>query len=381
MVKLQQQDIVKLEDWTKKFFDSDEKDYKTFDISSEIDRSLGFEENKEILREKIKVFINEYVNTEKLTRKKAEIISKEEHQNITQQQLNKFEQQAEVEFNKCLLEIEKNKTTTYLEEVYYIPKQFTQMVIKENARGFLMYGESGLGKTYSVLRTFKELKQPFVLLNGHITSLELYNLLFQHKDEIIVLDDVNILDSEQNLNILKACLSDNSRIVQYHTTSSKLRVPSKFLFNGRLIILLNDLPRKTESLRAVESRTLNYELKISFKDKIKILFELATLSYKNLKEEERLEIVRWIKDKTSRATENLNLRLLFTCFEFYIFDKDNWKTLASKIIKNNEDLLLIVQGLSEQEWCSETGRHRATYYRLKQQVVEKEEKWKKIKAI
>ena len=98
-------------------------------------------------------------------------------------------------------------------------------------------------------------------------------------------------------------------------------------------------------------------------------------------EEERLEIVRWIKDKTSRATENLNLRLLFTCFEFYIFDKDNWKTLASKIIKNNEDLLLIVQGLSEQEWCSETGRHRATYYRLKQQVVEKEEKWKKIKAI
>ena len=365
---INKQEVVKLENWVKKFFKDNEKDYKTFDIKSEIDNSLSYGENQEILKDKLKV-LNRL--------EKTEIISKEQHIQLTQQQLNKYEEQADEEFNKCLLEIEKKGTTNYLEEIYYIPKQFIKMVIKGNSRGLLMYGESGLGKTYSVMRTFRELNEKFVLLNGHITSLEFYNFLFKHKDEVIVLDDVNILDNEQNLNILKACLSENSRIVQYHTTSSKLRVPSKFLFNGKLIILLNSLPRKTENLRAVENRVLNYELKINFKDKIKMFFELSKLTYKKLTDEERLMIVKWIKDNTSQATENLNLRLLFLCFEFYIFDKDNWERLAGTIIQNNKDLQLIVSGMSEQEWCSETGRKRRTYYRLKQKVVSKEDKWKR----
>lgn len=292
----------------------------------------------------------------------------EQHKQLVEQEIQKIEQQAELEFNKTLNQIENQSTTETLEDIFFIPKQYTKMVINGNARGFLLFGSCGLGKTYSVIRAFGEMKKNFVILSGHITSLELYNFLFEHRQEHIVLDDVNILENEQNLNLLKSCLSDNSRLVQYHTTSSKLRVPNKFIFEGSLIILLNKIPRKNESLKAVESRILTYELKMDYETKIKIIFELAKQNYKEMKEQERLEIVKWIKENTSEATENLNLRLLFTCYEMYRFDKENWIKMAQKLIVNDRYIQLIVQGCGEQDFIQKTGLSRMTYYRFKKKV-------------
>jgi len=358
----------KLRVWSKKFF-PDDKDSKTFDIAAEIDSNISFVENQTIIREKIRNFINEYNNKDLLKRSEAELMPEKQYKFLVEEQLEKVEQQAELEFNKTLEEIENKTTTNFLEEIYYIPKQFAKMVANGNAKGFLIYGEAGLGKTYSVIRAFREAKKKFTILSGHITSLEFYNFLFEHREENIILDDVNIFQNQQNLNMLKAGLSDNSRIVQYHTTSNKLRVPNKFLFNGTITILLNKIPKETENLRAVESRILTYELKLDYKTKIKVLFELARQKYKKLTQEERTEIVNWIKENTSPATENLNLRLLFTIYEIFRFDKENWKKLAEKIVKDDWELYLIcVQGLNCKDWCEKTGLSRATYYRNRESV-------------
>jgi len=295
------------------------------------------------------------------------------NQKTEQNQLQEFEEQAEQEFNRALDKIGQQETTKTIDDIYFIPKQYTKMVANGFSRGFLLFGDAGIGKTYSVMKAFKEANKPFVMLSGHITSLELYHFLFEHKNENILLDDVNILESEQNLNMLKACLSDNSRVVSYHTSSSRLRVPNKFVFNGTMTLLLNKIPKEAESLKAVESRILTYELKLDYKTKIKILFELAKQDYKEINQEDRQIIVEWIKNNTSEATENLNLRLLFLCYEFFRFNKENWIRLASKTIKNDELIQMIVQGVSQNDWCDATGLNRRTYYRYKQklQVVTK----------
>jgi len=62
----------------------------------------------------------------------------------------KFEEKADQEFKKILSKIEQDKTTDLIEETYFIPKQYVKMVAKGNSRGFLFYGECGLGKTYAV---------------------------------------------------------------------------------------------------------------------------------------------------------------------------------------------------------------------------------------
>jgi len=363
--------IDSLRKWASIFFSNDNKAIDVFDFNSEVDRTLSVNENKTILREKIKNLLNQYKmdNVINLKRKEAEIMPKQHHEEIIVQELKKAETQAKLDFNKSLEKIENDKTTITIEDIYYLPKQFAKMVAKGNARGFILYGGCGLGKSYSVIRAFREEKIDFEYLSGHITSLELYQFLFNHRLDNIILDDVNILENENNLNMLKACLNDNNRVVSYCTSSSKLKVPSMFSFEGRIILLLNNKPKAVESLRAVESRVLTYELKMDYKTKIKILFELTKNDYNGLDYNKRLEIARWIKENTSEATENLNLRLLFMLFEAYKFDNANWKRLGKALIKTNEDTELIVQGMGEKEWCEATGKHRATYYRQKQEVA------------
>jgi len=358
--------------WANGLFQADDKAVDIMDIEHEIDNDLSILENKRILREKIRGIINtsktEVIVQEKTKRKEAEMIPKQAVEEYHHEQIKNIEKQAELEFTKALEKIEKDKTTSTIEDFYYVPKQFAKMVANGNSKGFICFGEAGIGKSYCIMRAFREAGVSFKYLSGHITSLELYNFLYENRNEHIVFDDVNILDNENNLNMLKACLNSNSRVVSYHTTSNKLKVPNKFLFSGSITILINEKSNNSESLRAVESRVLNYELKMSYEDKMKILYELSKQDYEGLNLEERQEIVKWLKENTSKATLRLNLRLLFQIYEIYKFNKENWKYLASKIIIHDENKELIVQGLNYKEWCEKTGKHIATYYRYKKEM-------------
>lgn len=293
---------------------------------------------------------------------------KEGEKNKMTNEFKQIEIEADAEFNRILNKIGEQEATPTIDNIYFIPKQYTKMVANGFSRGFLLYGASALGKTYSVIKAFKEVDKQFIILSGHITTLELYHFLYEHRTENIVLDDVNILETEQNLNMLKACLSDNSRVVHYHTSSPRLKVPDKFVFEGTIILLLNKIPKEAESLKAVESRILTYELKLDYSTKIQIIFELAKLKYKELSDTDRMTISQWIQQNTSEATENLNLRLLFLCYEFYRFDPHNWTRLAEKSIKTDNELQLIVQGLSQTEWCEATGMSRRTYFNYKNKI-------------
>ncbi|CAK0745557.1 hypothetical protein CCP1ISM_2100001 [Azospirillaceae bacterium] len=179
---------------------------------------------------------------------------------------------------------------------------------------------------------------------------------------------MNVLNNEINLNMFKSALNDDG-IVQYHTSSPRLKVPSSFVFKGTICLLLNDKPQNNENLKAVESRILTYELNLSYSDKMMIIQELAKSSYKDLSLNERNNIVKFLRENTSKATKNLSLRTLFMLYEFYRFDKDNWKKLAEKVIINDEEMKLIIDGMNWKEWILETGKHRATYFRYKKQLV------------
>ena len=358
-------EIERLEKYARKLA---KDDFDKFDFNAEVDKSISYFENRRIIGEKIKQLIK--VEPSKDDRIKAKAKTEEEMINFYNQiEIEKIEKQAELEFNKVLEKIAEDKTTNLIEEVYYVPKQYVKMVANGFARGLLLYGENGLGKTHLVMRAFKETNKKFVLLSGHISPLSLFEFLFEHRTENICLDDLNILENKINLEMLKSCLSDIQRIVQYHTTSKKkLRYPDKFLFEGTLVILLNKIPRGNEDLEAVRGRILNFELKMDYKTKIAILYDLANIPYKELEFEKRVEIVRWIRENTSEATENLNLRLLFACYEFFRFDKEKWVKLAKKLIRTDEEKELIVKGMSEKEWVEVVGKHRATYYRLKKDL-------------
>lgn len=351
--------------WIAKFFIDNDRDIQEFDIEHEWDAKLNYSENKTILQEKLKLFFNKYAMKNIINLAKKDI-DKSEQTSFQIQEINKnIEQQAQLEFEKALEIIENDKTTNLLEEIYFMPKQLTKMVALGYSKGLILSGNCGNGKSYSVIRAFKEVNKPFALISGHITSMELYRFLFEHRTEHIILDDVNILNNKNNLNMLKSALNDNSRIVSYHSSSSKLNIPNSFYFSGTIIILINIKPKSDEDLKAVESRVYSHELNFDYKTLIKVMFELVKKDYKTLTYEERMEIMRWIKDNSSSATKNFNLRKLFQVYEMYLFDKENWKSMAKAILPSDEQIELILQGCSEKKWCEITGMSRRTFYNVK----------------
>jgi hypothetical protein len=47
----------------------------------------------------------------------------------------------------------------------------------------------------------------------------------------------------------------------------------------------------------------------------------------------------------------------------------DWIKYAQEILKTDESIIWIVQGLSEKDWCNKTGKSRRSYYYLKQKYI------------
>jgi hypothetical protein len=199
--------------------------------------------------------------------------------------------------------------------------------------------------------------------------MRFYEKMFQAKDNLVIFDDVEILGNTIILNMIKAGLNENSgNVVEYHTTK-KMDIPSSFVFSGQMIILLNDIPKKNEHLKAVESRVLNHHLVFTREEIIKIIFEIATKKeIDGTTLSERLEVARWLKDNTNNATQNLNIRLYLQAINFYVWDKENWKELALGQIQNDEYTTFIIQGCDKDEWKELTGLSISTFDRRRREL-------------
>jgi hypothetical protein len=137
-------------------------------------------------------------------------------------------------------------------------------VVKDRVRGvargyypgFYLFGPPGTSKTHTIRTTLSGLGAPYIYHVGHVTPLGLFDLLDQHRDQVIVLDDVSsIFRQPIALQILLAALGNQlrgtgERIVEYRRQG---RV-EKVQFSGGAIFASNlDLP-PAPLLLAIKSR-------------------------------------------------------------------------------------------------------------------------------
>lgn len=149
------------------------------------------------------------------------------------------------------------------------------------SNSLLVSGDPGIGKTYRARKILEEhSKCPFLVVNGRISAVKLYQTMWENNDAVIVLDDVNsiIQDKKDGASLLKAatdsertreiswnarnhdCIpvkkyncknnlkiaermdwlvqtSNNKRLERSH--EAKNTFPDMFYFTGALIILTN----------------------------------------------------------------------------------------------------------------------------------------------
>lgn len=147
-----------------------------------------------------------------------------------------------------------------------IVRDYIRAVARQYATGLYLFGRPGTAKTHTVRAVLEQdIREPYTYQRGHLTAMGLFELIAEHPDDVIVLDDLtSVLDSDVALQILLSALEHpapgdrtRSRVVKYRRQGREERVA----FRGGLICISNRELHDDEMLGAFKSRvhTLNYD--------------------------------------------------------------------------------------------------------------------------
>lgn len=371
---LEQKEINKLDSWARKLL---KDDFDKFDLHSEIDRGISVAENKTILREKFKVLFKELkeINAQEIKTEQQ----KDEFKQI--QKLRAEEQQALRVFETEVYRLK--KSTAEVTQKYHIPIEYIKSVARGFNNAFIFLGSCGLGKSYITRQTLAKEGVKFIESRGVNSPLGFYQFLYEHneKDTVLVFDDVaQLIDNPNAYSILLGVLWEG--LASWNSTTGKLKIPKQFVFHGRIIIIANRLKGELKDFfdysnaDVVKSRCLTSRLEMDREDVLEMMYLIAKQKRKELTAEERVAIVDFIKEHTSRATEGLDLRTQVKAEQLYLYDKENWKALVLPLLVKN-DILEVLEDCIRQSnsiqqaqhlFTTETGLKRSTFFKLKQKV-------------
>jgi hypothetical protein len=145
-----------------------------------------------------------------------------------------------------------------------IVRDYVRGVARNYATGLYLFGRPGTSKTYTVTSVLeREIQEPHTYQRGHLTPIGLFELIADHPDSVIVLDDLGaVLESDVALQILLTALEhptsrDRGRVVKYRRQGSEMRS----VFRGGIVCISNKELHDDELLGAFKSRvhTLNYD--------------------------------------------------------------------------------------------------------------------------
>lgn len=226
---------------------------------------------------------------------------------------------------------------------------------KSDMNCLIIISKGGLGKTTLVMNTMKsngyELGKHYLYFNSYFTPLAFYQALAEttelKKPQILILDDVEmILKDKVILNLLKAGTWQNAgekRIITYSSTSKNVKT-QRIDFTGKIIILLNELPKKNPSFNAMVDRSLFLELQFTNEEIFDLMeSEIVKKPYKNLSLNQRLKVFKFIKQNTTTGTD-LSFRTIIKAFNNLLYAPNNWqeltkKSLGEQIDNTNNNLL------------------------------------------
>ena len=120
----------------------------------------------------------------------------------------------------------------------------------------ILLGGPGLSKSRSVKRIVRDAA---CWIEGNATAFGMYMALWEHKDELVIIDDVDNLYSDRNaVRLLKClCQTDPVKQIAWQSGSSRLEregVPRSFKTQSRVALIANDWKTLNGNVEAVQDR-------------------------------------------------------------------------------------------------------------------------------
>ena len=120
----------------------------------------------------------------------------------------------------------------------------------------ILVGAGGLAKSRSV-RAVLEGKGCWI--EGNATAFGMYAKLYRHRDEFVIIDDVDALYADRSgVRLLKClCQTEEAKAVAWHSDARGLErqgIPREFTTRSRVIIIANDWKTLDKNVAALQDR-------------------------------------------------------------------------------------------------------------------------------
>lgn len=251
--------------------------------------------------------------------------------------------------------------------------EFFEMFKKQNADLLIVMSKAGLGKTTILKEIMK--KTDYIYVNTHSTPLKTYLTLYEKIDCPVVFDDISsVLRNDIMISMLNA-LADTSTIKEVHyNTMSKLIGNAPFFFKttSNTCILLNEFDVHNKTIAPWLDRGFFIEFAPDKKEILKKIEEIS--KSQNIAKKEKY-VFEFIKQNYQKI-ENLSLRTYIKALQLYRNNPKNWKERFMQMIGFDEKLVEFLKLQDKYKTDKERTKYykwsRATYYRIKQEIGEKD---------
>ena len=121
----------------------------------------------------------------------------------------------------------------------------------------ILVGAGGLAKSRSVRAVLGDGKACWI--GGNATPFGMYAKLYRHRDEFVVIDDVDALYADRSgVRLLKClCQTEEEKAVAWHSDARSLerqRIPREFTTKSRVVIISNDWQTLNKNVAALQDR-------------------------------------------------------------------------------------------------------------------------------
>lgn len=212
-------------------------------------------------------------------------------------------------------------------------QDLVHMVAKGVQPSVMLTGTAGVGKSYLVQKTLAEASleedTDYIVCKGHSSPMGLYQLLHDHRDQLIVFDDCDsAMDDNISANLLKAALdSYDKRIVSWHSNKTdQLDLEKSFEFTGSVIFISNMQMHKVDP--AIRSRAFCYNLHLSPNEVHEYMGCILPNIMPNVSMEEKKEVWNYLGN-FKEQWDSYNLRTLLQSIRIKLGTREgkDWKKM------------------------------------------------------
>jgi hypothetical protein len=208
------------------------------------------------------------------------------------------------------------------------------------SNGLFVFGPGGLGKSWTVAQTLKELSIVPKIINSHITAFTLYKILYENRDSLIWLDDIEgIFVNIAALGLLRSALwGTDARTVTYNSRKSAPGIPDRFDFTGRMIFCSNQAPLTMPAFRALLTRVDVFRLDTTNDELLSLIRTLADRGCRGLSPEQCHEVANHLASRADDCILNMRLwELSLSKVEYAIKNGEaDWRSMVDAQLDLNQ---------------------------------------------